>query len=482
MSTCFGRSFGTFSHNWFCLRLVAVLFIAALIFTTAGCGQQAETADGGDAKTPAANQTPANGSNSAGQGVSLAIEGERKPPETDPAAAVLDNEPLVVPQNATPEELVAFLHKANARRTLGKSEEDYLEKAKQKADAMISAADQILAAKATGTQRYEAAANKFNALQAMHQLQIAGATEKLAAFAAEAPQIVEGILAENPDADVRKELFALKLGALFTAASQPGADTEPFLAEVQAAAADKDPNVVYVAHQIEVQFRMGRLFSQQDSDPTALIAAVEATVAGENPNPDFLGDAQEVVSVLEHSGHTEAAGKVVEAVAAAYGPNQQVAAAVNEWAASVKKRLSILGTEVTIEGTLAGGQKFDWPALRGKVVLIDFWATWCPPCLKLLPELEELHAKYHDQGFEIVGISLDNDRQALDGFLAKRKLPWPILANIADKPPEVPEANAQRHGVEAIPVVILVDKQGKAVAIGLHGEKLEERVKQLLAE
>lgn len=145
-------------------------------------------------------------------------------------------------------------------------------------------------------------------------------------------------------------------------------------------------------------------------------------------------------------------------------------------------RISIIGKEVTIDGTLAGGQTFDWPALRGKVVLIDFWATWCPPCLKLLPELEALHAKYHAQGFEIVGISLDNDRQALDGFLAKRNLPWPILANIADKPPEVPEANAQRYGVEAIPVVILVDKQGKAVAIGLHGERLEDRVKQLLAE
>lgn len=335
MSTCFGRLSAKLTSPGFGLWSIAGL----LALAATGCGQQAENAGGGDANTPAANQVPANGANSGGQGVSLAIEGERKPPDNDPAAAVLNEEPLVVPQNATPEQLVEFLQKANARRTLGKSEEGYLEKAKQKADAMIAAADQILAAKATANQRYEAAANKFNALQAMHQLQIAGATEKLTAFAAEAPQIVDGTLAENQDAGLRKELFALKLGSLFTAASQPNAETEPFLAAVQAAAADQDPNVAYVARQIEVQFHMGRLFSQQDSDPAALVAAVDAAIAGENPNPDFLGDAQEVVSVLEHSGHTDAAGKVVAAVAAAYGPNQEVAAAVNEWAESVKKRL-----------------------------------------------------------------------------------------------------------------------------------------------
>lgn len=485
MPTSFVRAIQD-SHS---LRFVLTLVVGMAIAAATGCGQQAETADAGNTKTSSASETPRKDPAANGGGVSLTIQGDQKPTEISPAteadtAKVLDDEPIVVPKNATPDELVEFLRKVSGRRTLGKSEEDYLAKAKQKAEAMISAADQILAAKASPIARYEATVNKFNSLQAMHQLQIAEASEKLATFAADIPQIADEILAENTDAGLRKEVIAMKLGALFTAASQPGADVASFVAAVEAAATDKDPNVVNSAKQIQIQYRMGRLFSQQDPDASQLVAAVASALAGESPNPEFFSDVQEAVSVLEDTGHTEAATKVVDLIATTYGtsPDEQVAQFAKDWAETVKKRLSLIGSEVTLDGTLTNGQPLDWPALRGKVVLVDFWATWCQPCLKLLPELEQLHAKYHNQGLEIVGVSLDNDRKALDGFLANRQLPWPILANVAGKSPEIPEQNAVRYGVEAIPVVILVDKQGKAVATGLHGEKLAERVRQLLAQ
>jgi thiol-disulfide isomerase/thioredoxin len=229
---------------------------------------------------------------------------------------------------------------------------------------------------------------------------------------------------------------------------------------------------------------MARLVSEKESDPAALIYTVTSAVSVEEPDPAFFAQARDIVSELEQLGHTGAASEIAVAVGTAYGrfDNEQVAEVARLWAESVKRRLSIIGSQVEIDGVLSTGEAFDWPAQRGKVVLIDFWATWCPPCLKLLPELEALHAEYHDQGFEIVGVSLDNDRAVLDQFLAQRKLPWPILANIAGKPQTEPEQNADRYGVEAIPVVILVDKQGKAIATGLHGEALAARVKQLLAE
>jgi hypothetical protein len=95
--------------------------------------------------------------------------------------------------------------------------------------------------------------------------------------------------------------------------------------------------------------------------------------------------------------------------------------------------------------------------------------------------LEALYEQYHGQGFEIVGVSLDDSRAKLDGFLARRPLPWPIVANMLDQPQGSPEPNAERYGVDGIPWVILVDKQGQAAAVGLRGEQLEARVKELLA-
>ncbi|MEX2188240.1 MAG: TlpA disulfide reductase family protein [Pirellulales bacterium] len=401
-----------------------------------------------------------------------------------PAAGVLSDEPLVVPENATPEELVEFLRTANATRILGASEADFRAKTRQKADATITAADRILAANASAAARYEAAANKFNALQTMHELRVDGVDAKIVAFADEATQVVAGIVGEKIDPVLRSQAIVLKLNALFMSAGRDGAKQDVFLSELSAANADEDPALVNIARQIEVQYRLARLSYGDESDPASLVAAVSAAVAVDTPDPDFFNQARAIVSNLERSGHVEAAAKIAEAVGAAYAKfdNEQLAAVAKIWAESAKRRLGVVGSEVAINGTLASGEPLDWPALRGKVVLIDFWATWCGPCVQSLPELEDLYALYHEQGFEIVGVSLDYKKADLDGFLAQRKLPWPILANMVDKPEGTPEPNAERYGVDGIPWVILVDKQGKAAAVGLHGEALEARVKELLAQ
>ena len=86
---------------------------------------------------------------------------------------------------------------------------------------------------------------------------------------------------------------------------------------------------------------------------------------------------------------------------------------------------------------------------RGKVLLLDFWATWCGPCLEEMPNLRRLYAKHHDQGFAIVGISLDSDREALKQFLQQEGITWPQICDGRGSKGEL----ARRMGVIAEVIV-----------------------------
>ncbi len=115
--------------------------------------------------------------------------------------------------------------------------------------------------------------------------------------------------------------------------------------------------------------------------------------------------------------------------------------------------------------------------LRGKVLLLDFWATWCGPCMQELPELLELYAAHRDQGFEVVGVSLDTNERDLRAVLSERRIPWPVTFH--GKAWDNPLAQAYR--VYQIPTTYLIDRDGIIRYRDLHGEELARRVRELLA-
>jgi peroxiredoxin len=114
---------------------------------------------------------------------------------------------------------------------------------------------------------------------------------------------------------------------------------------------------------------------------------------------------------------------------------------------------------------------------KGKVVLIDFWATWCRPCVAELPNVQKAYDKYHPKGFEIVGVSLDEDKAKLESFTKQQKMTWPQIFDGKAWENKL----AQKYGVNSIPATYLLDGEGKIIAKDLRGSALEEAVAKALA-
>lgn len=122
------------------------------------------------------------------------------------------------------------------------------------------------------------------------------------------------------------------------------------------------------------------------------------------------------------------------------------------------------------------GKPLSIARFKGKVVLVDFWATWCGPCIGELPNVLKAYEKYHGKGFEIVGISLDSDRAKLDKFITDRKMIWPQYFDGQGWQTKL----AGVYGVNSIPATYLLDGEGKIIAKNLRGEALEEAVAKAL--
>lgn len=150
----------------------------------------------------------------------------------------------------------------------------------------------------------------------------------------------------------------------------------------------------------------------------------------------------------------------------------------NRFEAQAKLR-ALEGRPMTLEGPTPSGAHFSTADFKGKVVIVDFWASWCGPCKKELPKLKKVYAQYHTQGLEVVGVSCDNTGEELLQFLSHNKdMPWPQLFD-AGNPGW--HALAAQYNVNSIPTMFLIDRKGIVRSVEARAN-IEKLVPELLKE
>jgi thiol-disulfide isomerase/thioredoxin len=128
--------------------------------------------------------------------------------------------------------------------------------------------------------------------------------------------------------------------------------------------------------------------------------------------------------------------------------------------------------------TAVDGKAIDLSQMRGKVVLVDFWATWCPPCREEVPNVVAAYKKYHDKGFEILGVSLDQNKDAMLGFTKAHDMAWPQYFDGKGWDNDV----SGHFGIQEIPTMWLVGKDGKVITTSARDDLDSQIAKALAAQ
>lgn len=526
--------------------LLGSLCLAAATVLTVGCGTEtapvtAESTKFRPAGSPEAATTPAD-SAAAGQ-PATAVPADAAPPRTPPTPGkgplATDQPPaapaaIEVPDGDIPT-LAAFIDRMAQQEPQGTNEQEMIASFVRIQDARLAAIQKILAQKPDEQMKQSVVSAAFQIFQHLGSLGVPGARDKRKTFATELtrnqdPELArlgrfvlfsgdiqdlssrasddgsaivarakEFAAAEKEDltGDTLQVLASAADALLSMGLKKEGLETLELVAET--AAASPDEKIAAQQHtyrdraamvELDTNALLEAVVVEEKDAEKALSEKLQATLAKVTPSVQVAQEIQRLAYMLELTGHGAAALDALEQLKGLFekSDDKQLAQQVLASVEKAHKRASLLGQPIAIEGVLIDGQPFDWSAYKGKVVLVDFWASWCEPCLKELPNIHRNYEDFRDSGFDVVGINLDTEAGDLKQFFSVQELPWTtvtstgVLDGTADKRDWPGLPMAEKFGVEALPFLILVGKDGKVDSLHVTGPKLRSRLIALLGD
>jgi thiol-disulfide isomerase/thioredoxin len=294
-------------------------------------------------------------------------------------------------------------------------------------------------------------------------------------------QACDLVIEKSQNADELKKAIEEKFSAYSVLVRFLPSATKDLDALAEKYATDSNPEIAQIAVGHTLMEKAQKL---GDADAAKAQEVSDATVAFLDRfgvNKGTFSTVSRVASSLGYSSHYEIAAVAHEKIASMLEKSKdETLAKRSSKLLGAARRIRLPGSEMLLTGVTADGIAFDWESYRGKVVLVDYWASWCGPCIGEIPNMKKNLERFGNKGFTIVGINMDDTREAFEKCVENKEITWTNIVSEEEGKRGWDAPMADYYGITGIPTAILVDQKGKVVSLRARGVELDKMLESLL--